>query len=253
MPTMTTATTPGTIAMSSGQLAAVALSTIRSVLGGERCQYLSAPITGGPRLLDWHRRIGRGLPDRERSAGRSLAVTRPNIDDVIRLAEEQRSAGRRTIEPGSFEADFPQWGQPEFYAFWNVVLERHADRATFADGWNFSAGCTFEYLCAVRHGLPTVDIRGKAIDPDTALGLIDEALSTIDSHWLREDPRDGSLAALYEGIGLQRRAIAALRRSGDAAPDAHAGAALASIHASTSLRGHGSDTRAEGRHHAAQG
>lgn len=198
------------ITLTAEQLASVALSTIRAVIGDVKYQYLSGPITGGRRFLDWHRSTGRSLSDADYRRERATAVVSPNIADVQAAAKAEREAGCNTIEPGSFEADFKQWGQKEFLDFWERVIEEHAVRVRFMDGWTYSAGCTFEYLCALRCGLKTCDMQGQALRPDKALPLLDAALADIWAQLDDGDRRNAPLAELHDKILAYREEIGAL-------------------------------------------
>lgn len=198
------------ITLTAEQLAEVALSTIRAVIGDVKYQYLSGPITGGQRLLTWHRETGRDIADPEYRLAREAAVIRPNIADIQCAAKAERNAGRDTIEPGSFEADFKEWGQKEFLEFWENVIERHAARVRFMDGWHYSGGCTFEYLCARRFGLDTCDMQGQALGPDKALPMLDAALAEIHARFDTNDPRDASVFKLHDTIQGYREEIASL-------------------------------------------
>ncbi|SOB79418.1 hypothetical protein SAMN06297144_0538 [Sphingomonas guangdongensis] len=200
------------IELTGEQLADVALSTLRAALGSERYQYLSGPITGGRRLLTWHLAEGRLLAAERRRNACRRAVIEPNIADLREEANRQRAAGIRTIEPGSFEADFVHWGQAEFLAFWDRVLERHASRVRFVSGWEFSAGCAFEYRRAAAHGLARVDVDGHELAPAAALDLLATALGRIDEAHDPADPRDEVLARLRDAIAFQTSLIAAIAR-----------------------------------------
>lgn len=196
------------ITLSGPQLADVALSTIRATIGTDRYQYLSGPITGGPRLLAWHAAAGRHLPPAEASAACSREVVAANIADLTEQAAHQRALGRPTIEPGSFEADFDHWGQPEFYAFWDRVLEAHASAVRFVPDWAYSAGCVFEFHRARVYRLPCLDLEGRPICRIAALEAIDEALATVAASHDHTDPRDARIARLHAGIATHRTMIA---------------------------------------------
>lgn len=142
-------------------------------------------------------------------------MTLPNIADVQRTAEQERNADRLTIEPGSFEADLEHWGQPEFYNFWDRVIEDHAAEVRFMPGWELSVGCTFEYLCARKHGRTTLDIDGNPLLVETALGLLHSALREIQSRYDPNDPRDEPIAELYAGLTRFRQAIDVSRAIAD--------------------------------------
>lgn len=198
------------ITLTAEQLSAVALSTIRAAIGDVKYQYLSGPITGGKRFLDWHRTKGWVLSNAEYRRERRLAVVEPNIDAVQAAAQSERAAGRNTIEPGSFEADFKEWGQKEFLDFWEKVIEEHAEFVRFMDGWAYSAGCTYEYLCALRCALKTCDMQGEDLGPKRALELIDVALADIWTQLDVNSRRNAPLAELYDKILASREDISVL-------------------------------------------
>jgi hypothetical protein len=195
------------ITLTAAQLAVVALSTIRAVIGDVKYQYLSGPINGGRKYLDWHLTTGRGISEPDYKRAREVAVVFPNIADVKAAAKAEREAERNTIEPGSFEADFKQWGQKEFLYFWEKVIEEHAACVRFMDGWAYSAGCAFEYLCALRCGLETCDMQGQALGPETALSLLDAALADIWTQADVDNPQDAPLIKLHGAICGYREEI----------------------------------------------
>lgn len=198
------------ITLSGEELGKVALSTIRAVLGTDRYQYLSGPITGGRLLLDWHTDVGRKLKEGEHAKQRKTAVMGPNIAAVQAAAALERAQGRLTIEPGSFEADFEQFSQDDFLRFWENVIEKHSDSVRFMDGWEFSSGCAFEYACARKHRRPTCDMSGRGLDPAAAITLLDKAIAEIRERFDPWDARDEPVVRLQAKIQKYRNEIAAL-------------------------------------------
>jgi hypothetical protein len=57
------------------------------------------------------------------------------------------------IDPSRL-ADVPGWEQADYHAFWTKVIDQHADKVIFLDGWQYSDGCTIEFAKAVQLGLP---------------------------------------------------------------------------------------------------
>ncbi len=192
------------------QLEAVALSTIRAVIGDVRHQYLSGPITGGRRFLDWHESTGRKVPEDDYRNAKDQAVVKKNIEDVQLAAKRERDSYRNTIEPGSFEAEFKHWGQDDFLRFWEKVIRDHSSQVIFMDGWEFSSGCAVEFLCARNHNRPTFDIRGGQLTDVAALALLDHALAEISARHDASDPRDKEIAKLHAKITASREKVAAL-------------------------------------------
>jgi hypothetical protein len=197
---------PGELTMTLEDLRGLALSTIKSVLGSERYQYLSGPITGGKRLVEWHSTSGRGQP----KSAVWEPVIKPNLADVIDEAARQRANGFPTIEPASFEAR-GKWEQSDYLAFWDKVIELHSEQVRFMDGWEYSAGCAFEYCRALAHGIPTFDLQGGPLDAARAIQLLDSALMDIAARFTAGDPLDQRLEELHARISTQRNDIEARR------------------------------------------
>lgn len=198
------------ITLTAPDIEAVALSTIRAIIGEVRYQYLSGPITGGRRFLEWHETTGRGISETEYRSAKGAAVVQKNIEEVQLTAKLERDAHRNTIEPGSFEAEFEHWGQEDFLRFWEKVIEHHASEVKFMNGWEFSSGCAHELLCARKHGRPTADMSGVQLTNEAALELLDKALNEIGAKHDPADPRDAEIAKLHAKITESREKLAGL-------------------------------------------
>jgi hypothetical protein len=159
------------------------LSMLRGTLGKkQRFTYLSGPVTTGPRYIEWQLREGCGVTDGAAWATmRKQSVIDPNCGDLFRLAEMLRENGHSVIEPGSFETGSRIWSQPDYYQLWDQVITRHASAVRFLDGWQFSAGCLFEFRCALRNGCPTLIIDGSELPTVAALAQVDKALVELKS------------------------------------------------------------------------
>ena len=158
-------------------------SMMRSALGAVKYDYLSGPITGGPRFVAWEKEVGSVLVDDEQTYRllRQRQVINPNINDLIAAAKVFREKGKlNIIEPGSFESPNQLWTQNEFYRFWETVITDRADRVIFLDGWQTSVGCTYEYLCAVRYKQTTLDKDQNEINFEKAVKLIDDSSKEFD-------------------------------------------------------------------------
>lgn len=198
------------ITLTALELQGVAISTIKAVIGDVQYQYLSGPITGGRRLLDWHDAVGRGLPPAEYKRAKESAVNRENIIAVQAAAQGERAAGRNTIEPGSFEAEFENWDQDDFLRFWEEVIANHSSHVRFMDGWQFSSGCAVELLCARKHHRPTYEMNDQILTNARALTLLDCALAEIGSRYDPANERDVAIDKLHKKISQSRADIAAL-------------------------------------------
>ena len=157
-------------------------SMLKSVLGNAKYDYLSGPITGGPRFVDWQKRVGESLSNDKDTYGMLLRrqVIGPNIDDLTTLARDMREKDKFIIEPGSFESPSRLWSQAEFYRFWEQVITEHAERVLFSAGWHLSVGCVYEYLCAVRGGKNCFDQEEKPLPLKDACEMIEKGASELD-------------------------------------------------------------------------
>lgn len=185
-------------------------SMMRSALGAVKYDYLSGPITGGPRFVAWEKEVGSVLVDDEQTYRllRQRQVINPNINDLIAAAKVFREKGKlNIIEPGSFESPNQLWTQNEFYRFWETVITDRADRVIFLDGWQTSVGCTYEYLCAVRNKQTTLDKDQNEINFEKAVKLIDDSSKEFDEISQRTKLHREKLMAMGKAIAFSARDI----------------------------------------------
>jgi hypothetical protein len=177
---------------------------LQSVLGSVRYDYLSGPITGGPRFIAWESGVGAALVAEQDTYSLLLRrqVIQPNVVDLQRHAEDLRKTGKQIIEPGSFEAPGGVWSQLEFYRFWEAVITEHANNVMFADGWHLSVGCTYEFLCAVRAGKNTLWQNEESLDPMAAVKLIQDSVAGIPQTTLRLERHRSRLLAMKDAIAF---------------------------------------------------
>lgn len=183
-------------------------SMMRAALGAVKYDYLSGPITGGPRFVGWEKEVGVLLDDDEQTYRllRQRQVVDPNIRDLINAARDYREQKKlNIIEPGSFESPNQLWTQNEFYRFWETVITDRANRVIFLDGWETSVGCTYEYLCAVRNGQETVDRNLKKLSYDKAIQLIDKSSKEFDDISQRARLHRAKLMAMGKAISFSAK------------------------------------------------
>lgn len=146
--------------------------------------YCSAPITSGRRNFAWLRKIGKSFAtiddasadDRVVHAREVVAANCNHARTVVeRLRKEQ---GGVVIDPTAFPP-IADWTQQQWIEFWSSVIERFACRVVFVDDWQYSNGCTQEFLVAVALALPTFTEAGEQLTLELALRLIQEAISEV--------------------------------------------------------------------------
>lgn len=149
----------------------------RAAIGPAHAVYVSAPITSGKRFLEWlttHQK-NRNVSEDAYRREHSVAVIEPNREDVKRtLADVRRKLGRVVIDPTAV-GDVSGWHQGDYRSAWARLIEEFADTVVFADGWQFSNGCAFEFWVAQRLRLTTVDQKLQSITTETGINAIKEA------------------------------------------------------------------------------
>jgi len=157
------------------------LSTIQCAVGGRRAVYVSGPITTGPRFVGWFRQAGQKLMSSPEEYLRAFenSVLIENESDICRFAHAMRTrCSEPVIEPASLK--MPSWTQPDFYKFWQLVIDRFVVRVIALDGWSFSLGCAVEIHHAMKLGLQIIDASGVEIPPSQARDMVLNAATEIE-------------------------------------------------------------------------
>jgi len=154
----------------------IALGALSAVISARTAVYVSSPITTGKRFAEWAQsRYNMGSSTesyrdehRREVISYNLAAARPVVDKL------RREAGATVIDPTAFE-DIQGWTQDDYRAFWARVIERYAYRVVFMSGWEYSSGCAFEFLVAVRTQAETLSESLKALTVAEGLSMIRQA------------------------------------------------------------------------------
>jgi hypothetical protein len=156
------------------------IAVLAATLGSDKPSYLSAPITTGYRFAQWLAGAGAHYDcgDPVWVAERRTHVVLPNIDDAQRFARHLRAGGRVVIDPTELE-DQPGWTQLDYRTLWARVVRRFAGEIICFDGWQFSSGCSYEFLVAVKAGMPVKDDKLELISYERGQALIAEAIRTL--------------------------------------------------------------------------
>lgn len=174
----------------------IILSAIECVLNGDKAVYASSDLTTGRRfyrlLREWGVRDSAGLRDKLGEAGYRAQLLEPNAAAANAFARDlrQRLGGDTlVITPAPLTA--PGWSQQDYLAFFETLIRTRIKAAFFNDGWEYSNGCTFEFVVARHAGLPTFDANHRPLDRAGGLELIEQAAREVES--------DG-----IEPVGLRR-------------------------------------------------
>lgn len=143
--------------------------------------YISTPITTGPLFVKWKRELGRHLENNEEyETSLKANVILPNVQRAASVLEVLRwHHTGLIINPTGL--DVPGWEQTDYHEFWTKVLSRYSQRAIFLNGWEYSRGCTIEFLVAQKNGIDCVNEKLQPLDLNTAAGLMSEAIKEIEA------------------------------------------------------------------------
>lgn len=128
------------------------LNVLSSVVSDHSAVYVSTPITSGRRFADWSssRDLEVDLSQPETYQEFLREVLEPNSRHARQIIRRLRSLLPKVlIDPTALE-DIEGWIQDDYRVLWARVIEQYTDTVYFLDGWQYSNGCTYEFLVANR-------------------------------------------------------------------------------------------------------
>jgi hypothetical protein len=209
MPFIDTRALSSTFSRSYAEESDLAFSAIDCVLNDEKASYASTELTTGRRVHAVQRELGAmrsaDLKTRLGAQGYATRVWNPNVGAAMAFARRlHHSLGgnQLVITPAPFTA--PGWSQPEYLGFWETLIRTRINAVYFNDEWEYSNGCTFEFLVAVDAGLPTFDAHGTPIDLETAIARIETAVGVVRGDRLEYETLADNLRRLQERTTADR-------------------------------------------------
>jgi hypothetical protein len=94
------------------------------------------------------------------------------------VAELRRSLASPVINPTAI-ADLPGWTQSDYRVLSGRVIERYVHTVIFVDGWEYSLGCSYEFLVARQTEAKTVAQNLEEISIAEGVRLIREAANEL--------------------------------------------------------------------------
>jgi hypothetical protein len=127
-----------------------------AVLAPRSAIYVSVPITGGRRVLEARSAHGGGDLSSD-TARRLMSLNVAEARDLVRSVRSRTN--RPVIDPAAIGAVM-NWTQDDYRRFWGETVRRFAAEVVFADGFEFSDGCAYEYATAIADGVPVKSADG---------------------------------------------------------------------------------------------
>lgn len=160
----------------------------------EKAVYCSSELTTGIRL--YTACLDNGVKDRyalkdkkgqEWLRDNIFAVNETEANKFADFVQQKRQ--HTTISPAALFV--PEWGQHDYLSFWDTLIKTRIQEVWFNEHWQYSNGCTFEFMAATEAKLPTLDQDGNTLSVADARTLIQQAIefltaSGIDTRKLEE-------------------------------------------------------------------
>lgn len=168
--------------------------------------YVSQPITTGPPYLRGRQALGgTPTPAADRALRReAMAENRRRTRELVDRVRATFEPDRQVLDPSDYENEVYQ--QDDFHGLWAEVIRTYTHIVVFADGWQFSTGCSVELAAALQAGLP----------------LLDDALRPLPHREAVRELSDGLAQLRASGLasGVMAEALTLARAAGRAAADA---------------------------------
>lgn len=154
------------------------VSVLASVIEGRSAYYVSTPMTTGKRSFAPHAVATANRIANEPRLGSHRHLVYCNHPYVQKLVQDlRRSLGSPVINPMAI-VDLPSWTQSDYRVLSARVIQCYVHTVIFVEDWQYSLGCSYEFLVARQSGAKTVTPR------------LDEIKAAEGLHWIREAARD---------------------------------------------------------------
>jgi hypothetical protein len=124
------------------------------------------------------------------------------------LVKKAREAKRGPVIDPTIVADLEGWTQGDYRTAWARIIQEYVRSVVFANGWQFSNGCTFEFVTATKAGIETFDEAWQPIDLASGVSLLRGAVRDVSSHGLPTEFLRGILEDLESLEGPRSELIA---------------------------------------------
>jgi hypothetical protein len=157
-------------------------TAMECVLNAENAIYCSSELTSG--LKAFREMRNHGVKSREELKAKlgpawfQQNIFDPNAKLTNDFAESVRHAeGGRILVITPAPLFVKGWGQPEYNGFWTELLHsKRIESVRFNQNWQYSSGCTTEFVEAHAAQVHALDLKEGIITSDAAIQLIEAAI-----------------------------------------------------------------------------
>jgi hypothetical protein len=147
--------------------------------------YCSSEITTGKRFYELLEKHGVKSKDNlkaklgdEEFKRVDREFVKENVKRGVAFAEKLRERGLiNVVTPGPYYAS--DFGQEHYLYLWESFIRKKAYEVCFANEWEYSNGCTFEYAVALNKGIPRLDYQGNHISQADAIEKVTNAVAEL--------------------------------------------------------------------------
>ena len=97
-----------------------------------------------------------------------------NIKDLNNFHNNLVNKIKYIINPSFFHKK--DWVSHDYLFFWKYIINNYVKEIIFISGWNYSGGCSFEFLIGFLKGIPLLDHNLNEIKLTQAIKLIKESI-----------------------------------------------------------------------------
>jgi hypothetical protein len=188
-----------TVGPETSMTAEVLLTSFDCVVFDREAVYASSEFTTGKRFYELCRALKvYSVQDLKRALGGERyrdELLLANKEEGVAFARKIRGWGiPLVISPNPLVVH--GWTQEKYLDLWVKVITEKCHAVYFNDGWEFSNGCTKEYLATFRCGLPAHDSNGHDLPVDVARRLIRNAVECLQGNRFKVPELEEILAQL---------------------------------------------------------
>lgn len=154
------------------------LEVLCSVIPDKNSVYISIPLTSGKRFIDWNSKVTVEENKQEKVLSNVIENNKRSAKTIVGNLRNKFS--EILIDPLALP-DIKGWDQDDYRDFWGRVVERYAKTVVCTNDWNYSSGCSYEFLVAKQNKIFTVDENINFISTEEGIEQINMAIEEMES------------------------------------------------------------------------